>query len=211
LIKRRHNSPYRHQGDVMNTKQQGFTLIELIIVVIILGLLAATALPRFIDVTDEAREASVEGVAGGFAAAVGLVRAQWEVEGRPSGNNGNGNGTVITYDQTQVGVDGTIGYPTGSSTGNTLISTVNDTECKNVFDLILQSAPTNTTSTNDTVVADFRYAVREDDSGANTLCVYYLVESMGLPNSSAPADGTPDGTAYDGFTYNPATGQVTVF
>ncbi len=88
-------------------------------VVIILGLLAATALPRFIDVTDEAREASVEGVAGGFAAAVGLVRAQWEVEGRSSGN-----GTVITYDQTQVGVDGTIGYPTGSSTGNTLISTV---------------------------------------------------------------------------------------
>ena len=187
----------------------GFTTA--IIVVIILGLLAATALPRFIDVTDEAREASVEGVAGGFAAAVGLVRAQWEVEGRPSGNNGNGNGTVVTYDQTQVGVDGTIGYPTGSPTGNTLISTVNATECKNVFDLILQSSPTNTTSTNDAVVADFRYAVREDDSGTNALCVYYLVESMGLPNTSAPADGTPDGTSFDGFTYNPATGQVTVF
>ena len=196
-------------GDIMNSKQQGFTLIELIIVVIILGLLAATALPRFIDVTDEAREASVEGVAGGFAAAVGLVRAQWEVEGRPIGNNGDG--TSVIFDQTPVGVDGTVGYPTGSASGNTLITSVNATECKNVFDLILQSAPTNTTSTNDDVVAEFRYAVREDRSGNNVQCVYYLVESMGLPSNTSPQNGAPDGAIFDGFTYNPATGQVTVF
>ena len=194
----------------MNVRQQGFTLIELIIVVIILGLLAATALPRFIDVTDEAREASVEGVAGGFAAAVGLVRAQWEVEGRPSNNNG-ANSTVVTHDQTLVGVDGTIGYPTGSVNGSTLVAAMNEQECKNVFDLILQSSPTNTISTNDADVVQFRYLVRTDATGVNISCVYYLVESMGLPNNSAPANGAPDGTIYDGFIYNPATGQVSVF
>ncbi len=80
-----------------------------------------------------------------------------------------------------------------------------------MFDRILQSAMTNTTSTNDAVVADFRYTVRENDSGTNTQCVYYLVESMSLPNNTAPADGEADGTAFDGFIYNPATGQVTVF
>ena len=60
----------------MRMKQSGFTLIELVIVIVILGLLAATALPRFIDITRDARIASVNGVAGGLRGAISLAKAQ---------------------------------------------------------------------------------------------------------------------------------------
>jgi MSHA pilin protein MshA len=50
-------------------QQHGFTLIELVVVIVILGILAATALPKFIDLTGDAQKASVQGVAGGLTSA----------------------------------------------------------------------------------------------------------------------------------------------
>ncbi|ABV36062.1 methylation site containing protein [Shewanella sediminis HAW-EB3] len=64
-----------------NKLQQGFTLIELVIVIIILGILSVIAAPKFLSLSSEAQTSSLEGVAGSIASMNQIVHSKTQIDG----------------------------------------------------------------------------------------------------------------------------------
>jgi len=81
-------------------KQQGFTLIELVMVIVILGILAATALPKFANLQADARYASLQAAQGAFKSAASIAHAKWLIDA-----------STVTIEGETVAYN-SIGYPT---------------------------------------------------------------------------------------------------
>ena len=63
-------------------RKSGFTLIELVVVIVILGILAVTAAPRFLNIQDDAREARLEGMKGAITSGLGVGYAKLATTGQ---------------------------------------------------------------------------------------------------------------------------------
>ena len=87
-------------------KAQGFTLVELIIVIVILGILAVTAAPKFIDFTSDANKSAVNGLKGNIAGAMSVVRARAAVENKQKAGQTLKNNLKVEF-----------GYPEASKAG----------------------------------------------------------------------------------------------
>jgi len=87
-------------------KQQGFTLIELVMVIVILGILAATALPKFANLQADARYASLQAAQGAFKSAASIAHAKWLIDSTAAATI---EGVSVTYAN---------GYPVRASIAN---------------------------------------------------------------------------------------------
>lgn len=149
-------------------RQGGFTLIELVVVIVILGILAVTAAPKFLNLQSDARASSLQGLKGAMGGAAGIVYGKAAIDGVETDNTG----TKLVDEITVIN-----GYPTPDADGiaKAVVGLSDENEWKNVTKDVASAAA-------NTIYYTFA------NNGSNTCIVSY---QMGA------SDATPSITAAD--------------
>lgn len=102
--------------------EKGFTLIELVSVIVLLGILAAAALPRFVNLSGDANKSVTSSVRGSFYSAANLFHMKWLTQGQPASLTINGNNVLMSAE----------GYPD--------LPTANTAGCLEIWNDIMQTS-----------------------------------------------------------------------
>ena len=160
--------------------RSAFTMIELIFVIIILGILAVTALPKFINIQDDARISAEQGVVGAVRGGIALSHSRWLLNQQTT-LDWDGDNDANTFSNE--------GYLVNLETGNAIDNTAATT---NIFAEILTDAPQDWQRLADT---DGNTSIYNGPATTNT---------NGVPNT-----GTNDINTSGAWQYSSTNGRVT--
>ena len=149
-------------------RSNGFTLVELVVVIVILGILSATALPKFINLSEDAEESVFLSTGAAFKAGVEQVHIAWLVRG-----NGQAVQDFITISDPLAGGDLSVnsaGYPADTRGVSLTLNSLND--CLDVWRAVLDSTDAD-------VQGDDTNDIQAEYNGSNN-CTYTYTSNTSL-------------------------------